>query len=629
MTSGKESLADTWSFSPNDSIEGLPLSKRACNLLMRSGISKVMHLLSTPEHKIREIKQIGEKTFREIKSAREELASALSLREKYFLDLDEGLPLSIIDKLSESDINGLVELKECTFEDLVIHAHLTYTEAKRVSKSLSSTGDSLSKRWPEQPLVALSDYQFIRRSGIPLGKISVSRLVLPSELQIGLQLLEIETIDDLACQSRVVLETIIGTEHREQADILAKNLRRYLEWLSTQSSWDDEIEDRGISPISFIQLKEQSLEEVVDALVDFTISDRSRRVIRLRFGLDGGNRRTLEQIGKQMGLTRQRIRQIESRALTRLRNSAKKDGVLQAFYAYIAEEMKAQAGLMSVQQICETVAGMIDIGEIHIDGAISLLLSLESDQFIEIQKNQCWGLKGLPLHMVKPVSDQLVRILRKVRAPLFKTDLLERCIGSKWYSDNKLHGSISREFIEACLLADGRFEQVVDDQWGLVQWKGKRTDKIIMALRELGRPSHYTEIAEVTNRMLPPEQRISPKAYHTQISYKPDVFVWVERGTYGLAEWGIERVRFYVDIAEELLEQQGRPLSFEKIFSVIDAERKASPESIKFMLQTNPRFSQYPGDRFGLAIWSEKLDDGEDVEDPFVEDLKRKLFEDL
>jgi hypothetical protein len=124
-------------------------------------------------------------------------------------------------------------------------------------------------------------------------------------------------------------------------------------------------------------------------------------------------------------------------------------------------------------------------------------------------------------------------------------------------------------------------------------------------------------------------QRASPKAYHAQISNKPDVFVWVDRGTYGLAEWGIQRVRFYVDIAEELLEKQGKPLSFEEIFSVVDAERKASPESIKFMLQTNPCFSQYPEDRFGLAIWSEELDDEEDVEDPFVEDLKRRLFENL
>ena len=52
------------------------------------------------------------------------------------------------------------------------------------------------------------------------------------------------------------------------------------------------------------------------------LDDRERRVIELRFGLDRGEPRTLEQVGELFDLTRERIRQIESRAFAKLRHPA-------------------------------------------------------------------------------------------------------------------------------------------------------------------------------------------------------------------------------------------------------------------------------------------------------------------
>ena len=65
---------------------------------------------------------------------------------------------------------------------------------------------------------------------------------------------------------------------------------------------------------SYLLLKEQ-IEEVLSGL-----NDREQRVLRLRFGLDDGRPRTLEEVGREFGVTRERIRQIEAKALRKLRN---------------------------------------------------------------------------------------------------------------------------------------------------------------------------------------------------------------------------------------------------------------------------------------------------------------------
>jgi len=65
---------------------------------------------------------------------------------------------------------------------------------------------------------------------------------------------------------------------------------------------------------SYLLLKEQ-IEEVLSGL-----NDRDQRVLRLRFGLDDGRPRTLEEVGREFGVTRERIRQIEAKALRKLRN---------------------------------------------------------------------------------------------------------------------------------------------------------------------------------------------------------------------------------------------------------------------------------------------------------------------
>ncbi|WP_027365437.1 RNA polymerase sigma factor RpoD [Desulfotruncus alcoholivorax] len=68
---------------------------------------------------------------------------------------------------------------------------------------------------------------------------------------------------------------------------------------------------------SFTLLREQ-LDEVLE-----TLTDREQKVLRLRFGLDDGRARTLEEVGQKFGVTRERIRQIEAKTLRKLRHPSR------------------------------------------------------------------------------------------------------------------------------------------------------------------------------------------------------------------------------------------------------------------------------------------------------------------
>lgn len=130
----------------------------------------------------------------------------------------------------------------------------------------------------------------------------LGREPLPEEIakQMGISVERVREIMKIA-QEPVSLETPIGEEE--------------------DSHLGDFIEDQDApapaEAASFMLLKEQ-LEEVLE-----TLTDREKRVLRLRFGLQDGRARTLEEVGQNFGVTRERIRQIEAKALRKLRHPSR------------------------------------------------------------------------------------------------------------------------------------------------------------------------------------------------------------------------------------------------------------------------------------------------------------------
>ncbi|MBO7401466.1 MAG: sigma-70 family RNA polymerase sigma factor, partial [Lachnospiraceae bacterium] len=115
--------------------------------------------------------------------------------------------------------------------------------------------------------------------------------------EMGLPVERVREIQNIS-QEPVSLETPIGEEEDSHLGDFIK---------------DDNVPVPAEAAAAAI-LKEQ-LMDVLD-----TLTERERKVIRLRFGLDDGRARTLEEVGREFQVTRERIRQIEAKALRKLRH---------------------------------------------------------------------------------------------------------------------------------------------------------------------------------------------------------------------------------------------------------------------------------------------------------------------
>ncbi|MBA9085662.1 RNA polymerase primary sigma factor [Fontibacillus solani] len=166
---------------------------------------------------------------------------------------------------------------------------------------------------------------------------AITRAIADQARTIRIPVHMVETINKLIRVSRQLLQEIgrepTPEEIAKEMDLTPDKVREIMKIAQepvsletpigeeNDSNLGDFIEDHDApapAEAAAYELLKEQLEEVLD-----TLTEREENVLRLRFGMDDGRTRTLEEVGKEFGVTRERIRQIEAKALRKLRHPSR------------------------------------------------------------------------------------------------------------------------------------------------------------------------------------------------------------------------------------------------------------------------------------------------------------------
>lgn len=326
------------------------------------------------------------------------------------------------------------------------------------------------------------------------------------------------------------------------------------------------------------------------------LTNKEKDVIVQRFSLDNKPRRTLENIGQQFSVTRERIRQIEKIALGKLRRTVQttKLNVLnEAADRIITENGGVILETAIVSEILNTLGSTEDVDAHIIKLALNINPSIEKAEKTNLY-NPFWRFKGIDLTAVAEVVKAGIKILKK------KADVV---------SNQKLVGYIRQELgskieqfsdpmIVSCLSVDKRLKYT-EDGFGLMTWRhiNPRSirDKAYIVLKREKQPLHFVEIANRISAAGFDKKVVTTQAVHNEL-IRYEQFVLVGRGLYALKEFGYSKGTV-ADVIEGLLKKTS-PMTKQEIIEGVLKQRHVKKGTISLNLQKNPQFV-----RVGRAVY--------------------------
>jgi RNA polymerase primary sigma factor len=277
-------------------LERWILSGHDAELLKSFGYDPEVPLNTKLAHRKGELVRIG-------RDAREQLTSAnlrlvVSIAKKYI-----GRGMSFLDLIQEGNIGLIRAVEKFDFEKgFKFSTYATWWIRQAITRAIADQARTI--RIPVHMVETINRLIRVSRGLLqelgrePTVEEIAEAMSKGQEVQVTPE--KVREIIKVS-QEPVSLETPIGEEE--------------------DSHLGDFIEDRGaLAPAE--AASHQLLKEQVEAVLD-SLTGRERRVLQLRFGLEDGRARTLEEVGKEFNVTRERIRQIEAKALRKLRHPSR------------------------------------------------------------------------------------------------------------------------------------------------------------------------------------------------------------------------------------------------------------------------------------------------------------------
>lgn len=311
--------------------------------------------------------------------------------------------------------------------------------------------------------------------------------------------------------------------------------------------------------------------------------EREREIIARRFGLFD-RRETLEQIGEILGITRERVRQLEKSVVARLKVQAENNELEQI--AQIEEALLSYLHDHGTVARVQEVSANVTSENSRTDQSRIAFLAILCPQLTVLEDDDRYyyaiGIKKVrDAATLQQDVTTIVSVIEKIGKPATITEIAKT-------------SNISETAQAASLASISKKLATLNGQWGLVKWptvnpKNIR-DKIYVILKENGKHMHFNDIADSIKKSDFKRKDVTTQAIHNEL-IKDKRFVLIGRGIYALKEWGYKKGTV-ADIISQVLREAGEPLHRDEIVKRVLKSRFVKETTILLNLQGKSQFKR-------------------------------------
>lgn len=341
----------------------------------------------------------------------------------------------------------------------------------------------------------------------------------------------------------------------------------------------------------------QTLENILTAL-----SEREQEIIKMRHGLSGSEKKTLEDIGKQYDVTRERIRQIENTSLKKI-NKNFNQTILKEIEDIANATLAEHGGLMLEDSLIAELLAMPGDSEANRSAIRFILNQLLSHRFYFVKEskhhNSFWKTPEANVDLFHDTIDRVRDLINNHGNPLTLEELINKIQGAEFYINNN---DLTDKVVINFITVTKKLEANPYEEWGLVEWSSitprRMNDKIYLVLKKKGQPMHFTEIADTINQMSFDHRQAYPATIHNELILDKK-YVLVGRGIYALKEWGY-KPGVVADVIADILKDSDKPLTKKEITQAVLEKRMIKETTITLALMNKDRFARDEKGRYSL-----------------------------